>query len=553
MKQGQFPAVLPLGSLNGQNGFKLNGEMSGDQSGISVSTAGDINKDGYNDLMIGAWGYPGNNRIGRSYVVFGGPNVGSSGIVELSKLNSTMGFKIDGESTNNYAGYSVSGGMDLNGDGHVDLLIGAYGYPASSATGRSYVIFGGPGIGKNGDIALSNLNGSTGFKLDGESSSDHSSLSVSEVADVNGDGYADLMIGAYAHGGSGRSYVMFGGPGVSSGGIVLSSLNGVNGFKLDGEFNGDRSGISVSAAGDINGDGHVDLLVGSSGYSAGANKGRSYVVFGGTGLGSSGDITLGNLNGVTGFKLDGEFNGDWSGYSVSRCGDINGDGNEDLIIGAMGYPGLDYINGIGRSYVVFGGPQVGNSGLLLLSTLNGVNGFKLDGESINDLSGIVVGGAGDINGDGWGDLIIGASGHRNQTGRGYVVFGGSSVGRSGIITLSDLNGSNGFKLDGESSGDFSSFSISPASDINGDGVADIIIGAYGHNNLTGRSYVVFGDIPPVLVNNSLSLSVGAAIQLNSTYLAAYDRNHNNNTLVFIPTALSHGYFAIDRYTQYSCC
>ena len=74
MKNGQFPAVIQLADLNGQNGFKLDGEMSGDQSGVSVSTAGDINKDGYDDLMIGAWGYPGNNRIGRSYVVFGGSN-----------------------------------------------------------------------------------------------------------------------------------------------------------------------------------------------------------------------------------------------------------------------------------------------------------------------------------------------------------------------------------------------------------------------------------------------------------------------------------------------
>ena len=101
---------------------------------------------------------------------------------------------------------------------------------------------------------------------------------------------------------------------------------------------------------------------------------------------------------------------------------------------------------------------------------------------------------------------------------------------------------NGFQLDGEAIGDYSSCSASTVGDINGDGVVDFFIGADGHAGNTGRGYVIFGDIPPVLATNSLSLSVGAAIQLNSTYLAAYDRNHNNNTLVFIPDGITHGQF-----------
>ncbi len=138
-------------------------------------------------------------------------------------------------------------------------------------------------------------------------------------------------------------------------------------------------------------------------------------------------------------------------------------------------------------------------------------------------------------------------GHASATGRSYVVFGGpgvAGVGSSGDILLSSLNGVNGFKLDGEVSGDYSGYSVSAAGDINGDGINDIIIGAYGHNSYAGRSYVIFGDAPPVLVNNSLSLSVDATVTLNSMSLGAYDRNHNNNTLVFVPSGVTHGQFEI---------
>ena len=324
-------------------------------------------------------------------------------------------------------------------------------------------------------VQLSALNGQNGFKLDGEASSDESGHSVSAAGDINGDGYSDLLIGAFGHNSGstgGRSYVFFGGPAVGNSGLLaLSNLNGVNGFKLDGETSGDSSGWSVSAAGDINGDGYSDLLIGA--YSHNGYFGRSYGVFGGPSVGGSGLLSLSNLNGVNGFKLDGEASGDQSGFSVSAAGDINGDGYSDLVIGAPQHNGVT-----GRSYVVFGGSSVGGSGLLALSSLNGANGFKLDGEASGDFSGNSVSAAGDINGDGYSDLLIGAYGH--GIGRSYVVFGGPSVGSSGLLALSSLNGVNGFKLDAEASGDgtdpASGRSVSAAGDINGDGYADLVIG-----------------------------------------------------------------------------
>ena len=191
MKQGQFPAILPLANLNGQNGFKLNGENAGDYSGISVSAAGDINGDGYADVIIGATGYPADSGRGRSYVVFGGPGVGGAGLFNLSSLTGANGFKLDGENNNDQSGCSVSGVGDVDGDGHADLLIGASGYMKGHNKGRSYLVFGGPGVGNSGDITLSSLNGTNGFKLNGENNNDYSGSTFAE--NINDDGYADLF------------------------------------------------------------------------------------------------------------------------------------------------------------------------------------------------------------------------------------------------------------------------------------------------------------------------------------------------------------------------
>ena len=534
MKNGQFPAIINLGDLNGKNGFKLNGEVADDFCGHAVSAAGDINSDGIADLLVSADGHASNT--GRSYVVFGGPSVGNSGVLALSNLNGQNGFKLDGEATDDWSGVSVSAAGDINNDKIDDLLVGADSHDNNA--GRSYAVFGGPTVGGSGVLKLSSLNGKNGFKLDGEVVSDHSGYSVSAAEDINDDGVADLLVGAYAHSGGGRSYVVFGGTTVGGSGVLaLANLNGKNGFKLNGEAADDWSGNSVSGLGDVNGDGVADLLIGAPNHAS--NTGRSYVVFGGPTVGSSGIVALSSLNSNSGFKLDGEAVHDHSGWSVSGAGDFNGDGVADLLVGAYGHA-----SGAGRSYVVLGGPTVGNSGELALSSLNGENGFKLDGEAASDGSGYSVSAAGDINGDGVADLVVGAPYHANNKGRSYVVFGGPSAGGSGVLPLSSLNGMNGFKLDGEAADDESGCSVSGAGDINNDGVDDLVVGAHYHgNDEAGRSYVVFGDAPPVLINNSLSLSSGETVILKPSYLGAYDRNHNNNTLVFIPSNVTHGYFS----------
>ena len=492
--QADFPAALELSTLDGSNGFVINGVSADDYSGRSVSNAGDINGDGFEDLVIGApYASPNGYYSGSSYVVFGSDQ-GFTSPFNLSSLNGTNGFVINGVNAGDVAGKSVSYAGDINGDGFDDLVIGApYASPNGNYSGSSYVVFGSD-QGFTSPLELSSLNGTNGFAINGVSSFDYAGVSVSAAGDVNGDGFDDLIIGASGaspvENYSGASYVVFGSDQGFAGTLELSGLNGTNGFMIYGAEAYDSSGKSVSSAGDINGDGIDDVIIGAPNASrVNSYSGASFVVFG-SDQGFTSPLNLSDLDGNNGLAIYGAAESDFSGISVSNAGDFNVDGIDDVVIGARDADpnGADS----GASYVVFGSDQSFSSPLEL-SGLNSSNGQVINGVSAGDYSGSSVSAAGDVNGDGFSDVIIGApesSPNGSNSGTSYVVFG-ADAGLSSPLNLSTLDGSNGLAINGVDESDYSGFSVSGAGDINGDGVDDFLIGAYGVSP-NGASYVVFG-------------------------------------------------------------
>ena len=348
-----------------------------------------------------------------------GNNIGVFQSVNLSAIAAgTGGFVINGQAASDLSGWSVSSAGDVNGDGLVDVIVGAK--AANANTGKSYVVFGQTGTTA---VELSAVEAGTGgFVINGQASGDLSGTSVSHAGDVNGDGLADLIVGAPNTTGINKSYVVFGQTG--TGAINLSVVAaGTGGFAMNGEATGNLSGFSVSVAGDVNGDGLADLIVGARSFNT--NAGRSYVVFGKTGTMA---IDLSAVAaGTGGFVLNGQASNDSSGYSVSNAGDVNGDGLADLIVGAYAANANK-----GKSYVVFG--QTGTTAINLSAVAAGTGGFVINSLTSTDFSGYSVSHAGDVNGDGLADLLVGAP-STSSTNNGYVVFGKAD---STAIELSDV-------------------------------------------------------------------------------------------------------------------
>jgi len=517
----EFAPVFRLSSINASNGFRIDGAAAGDYSGRAVASAGDINGDGFDDVIVSAHGSDINgNNSGAAYVIFGKAG-GIPAHVELSSLHAADGFRIDGVGAGNETGIAVASAGDVNNDGLADIIIGA---PTSSPhgfqSGSAYVVFG-RASGFHSALELSSLNGNNGFHITGAAAGDLAGTSVNSAGDINGDGFADIIIGAPgADRGSsnvGKSYVVFGHASGFGANLSLSALDGTNGFDWYGTGKGNYSGFSVSSAGDFNGDGFADFLIGAPDASPGggvrfgssaaptpaATAGVSYVVFGSP-YEFYYDTPLLSIAGVNGFHINGAAAGDSSGLSVASAGDVNGDGFGDLIVGAFGADNGG--NGSGSSYVILGKDTGYSASDIQLSALDGKNGFRIDGAKAGDASGFSVSSAGDVNGDGYDDLIVGAfgadPGGHQIAGAAYVVFG-KHGGFASAIDLAHLNGNNGFRINGTKAGNYTGLAVSAAGDVNGDGFADVVVGALNadpNGKSSGSSYVVYGHRAMVAVN-----------------------------------------------------
>ncbi|TNC99977.1 MAG: FG-GAP repeat-containing protein [Rhodocyclaceae bacterium] len=465
-------AAVDLSAIaNGSGGFVINGQFGADYSGFSVASAGDVNGDGLNDLIVGAplvTDGVGGFHTGYSYVVFG--QAGGTAINLAAVAAGAGGFVIRGQGAQEQSGSTVAGAGDVNGDGLADLIVGAplsdpFGDINNNA-GRSYVVFGRTGTAAVDLSAI--IGGSGGFVINGQCAGDGSGNSAASAGDVNGDGLADLIVGASSASG-GHSYVVFGHTETSP--INLGAVAaGSGGFVINGgsddHTSGTGSGTSVASAGDVNGDGLADLIVGAPfALSPGGIAGRSYVVFGQSG---AGPIELTAIaNGSGGFVINGQSAYDRSGISVASAGDMNGDGLADLIVGAYFSDPASGSNA-GRSYVVFG--QTSGSPIELSAVAAGMNGFVINGQAGDDRSGISVGSAGDVNGDGLADLIVGANygdpAAGGNAGRSYVIFGTTS----GVFSQTNVDQMG-----------------SPGNDLlNGSGIAETLVGGAGNDTLVGN-------------------------------------------------------------------
>jgi FG-GAP repeat protein/hemolysin type calcium-binding protein len=484
-------------------GIQILGEGADDHAGHAVAGVGDVNGDGFADLLIGADLADANGSdSGAAYLLFGKPGGFGTITLDNSGLPSDVGVLIKGAAAGDLAGISVAGAGDVNGDGFADLLIGAIFADANDVNpGAAYLLFGKASGWSTITLDDSSLPSSVGVLIRGATAADQAGAAVAGAGDVNGDGFADFLVGAPfadTNGSlSGGAYLLFGhASGWNT--IILdnSSLPSSVGVLIKAAAEIDHVGYALAGAGDVNGDGFADLLVGSHFADAnGDDSGAAYLLFGKASGWST--ITLNNtsLPSTLGVLIKGATAGDQAGNSVAGAGDVNGDGFADFLVGAQDAQP----NGpqSGAAYLLFGKASGWGAITLDNSSLPSDLGVLIKGAPGTDNAGFAVAGAGDVNGDGFADLLVGApfaNPNGGSSGAASLLFGKASGW--GTITLNDtsLPSNIGVLIQGAAADDVAGYAVAGAGDVNGDGFADLLIGAPAEFiTAPGAAYLLLAD------------------------------------------------------------
>ncbi|WP_293892812.1 T9SS type A sorting domain-containing protein [Sporocytophaga sp.] len=470
-----FASTFDLNTLNGSNGFKVEGIAEDERRGKFVKGLGDINNDGIGDLVIGT-------EQEKVMILYG--KAGSfPATMTVNDINGNNGFIIDIDGVN-----ECWGAGDINGDGIEDMLLG---HPHWS--GETLVFFG-----KNGNfpasIDESFLDGTRGFRLSEISYASRSAYLVGPAGDINNDGYDDIIVGLWANSfttdAPSKTYVFFGKPGPYSPLIDINKVNGTDGFAI---INYELPSFLkwVGKLGDINGDG-IDDLFSFQNILYGSSKPFPAVV-----------TKDNSLDGVKGFMVPG------ISQTAAAAGDLNFDGIGDFIAVAKS----------NEVWAIYGTKETTNA-TFDPAALNGVNGFRIQNLSQSNI-GRQISGDQDFNGDGHSDFAVG-SGGTEEGGTVYVVFGGDHYTQPLIASypLASNITFQGFNLEVKASEK---------------GVVHYAIYKGNPNTITdaniileGTNSIAFGNIDINITNQVIS-KVIAGLEVNTSYdIYLYQEDESEN-------------------------
>jgi hypothetical protein len=435
-------ASLYLGSAAGLGpapAWTAESNQASAQYGVTVASAGDVNGDGYSDVVVGASTFDnGETDEGRAFLYSGN----ASG---LSLAPSWTGE--DTQASANF-GYSVASVGDVNGDGYSDVVVGAPTFDnGETDEGRVFVYLG----------SASGLSVAPAWTAEGNQANGRFGFSVASAGDVNGDGYADVVVGAdfFDNGqlDEGRAFLYLG----SASGLSVAPAWTAESNQASANF-----GYSVASAGDVNGDGYSDVVVGAELFDNGeVDEGRAFLY-----LGSASGLSL-----TPAWTAEGNQANAWFGKGVASAGDVNSDGYSDVVVGAELFDNVEVNEG--RAFL-----YLGSAGGLSLAPA-----WTAENNQPSASFGLSVAGAGDVNGDGYSDVVVGAPAGAGQA----FLYSGAASGLSSTAswTVGNFQPSAAFGI-----------SVGSAGDVNGDGFADVVVGArFFDNGQTdeGRAFLFLGS------------------------------------------------------------